>query len=114
MLIELTCRRGASDSIAYITFVSRRLIPRTDPTVAIRRAYHPPGIIQTRPRRDELFVTPSFLPSRLFHFFFSPTFLFVFHLSFLRNGNGVDQYDDGLFPLKRIFTALFSPYSRAG
>ncbi|KYQ47136.1 hypothetical protein ALC60_13882, partial [Trachymyrmex zeteki] len=29
------------------------------------------------------------------------------------NGNGMDQYDDGLFPLKRIFTALFSPYSRA-
>ncbi|KYM75819.1 hypothetical protein ALC53_13884 [Atta colombica] len=31
----------------------------------------------------------------------------------LYNGNGTDQYDDGLFPLKRIFTALFSPYSRA-
>ncbi|EGI65530.1 hypothetical protein G5I_05919 [Acromyrmex echinatior] len=31
----------------------------------------------------------------------------------LYNGNGMDQYDDGLFPLKRIFTALFSPYSRA-
>lgn len=55
-----------------------------------------------------LFPFPFFFS---FYLFFS---FFLFHLSFLRDGNGTDQYDDGLFPLKRIFTALFSPYSRAG
>lgn len=53
-----------------------------------------------------LFPFPFFFSLFIFSFLL---LFFSFHLSFLRDGNGTDQYDDGLFPLKRIFTALFSP-----
>lgn len=112
MLIGPTCRRSAREtrSRTYIckpSFNSPYRFHCRDTSRPIPTRYK----FNQRVRRNELFVVSlSFLLLFLSFLFFS----FLFHLSFLRDGNGTDQYDDGLFPLKRIFTALFSPYSQAG